>query len=98
LLEIELKEAGLCPFIYLKVKSSDLDQIITLLEKEVKQSISTEDFRGAKRFKRLIRVIKSLSKYGPDPANILDPVILPEGYNGKILLISVAGGIIQNTD
>ena len=81
----------------IKLKTSDLDQIITLLEKEVKQSISTEDFRGAKRFKRLIRAIKSLSKHGPDPANILDPVILPDGYNGKILLISISGGIIENT-
>ena len=93
-LEIALKQIA---EFQIKLKTSDFDQINTVLKKEVKQSISTEDFRGAKRFKRLIKAIKSLGKYGPDPANILDPVLLPEGYNGKILLISVSGGIMLNT-
>ena len=28
---------------------------------------------------------------------ILEPVILPDGYHGKILLLSVTGGAIENT-
>jgi hypothetical protein len=41
--------------------------------------------------------MKSLRRHGPDPACILEPVILPEGYHGKILLLSVSGGIIEYT-
>ena len=80
-----------------KLKASDFDGIAALLAEDLERSISEEDYRAAKRFKRLIGAVKSLSKYGPDPAKILNPVILPDGYNGKILLISVSGGIIENT-
>jgi hypothetical protein len=80
-----------------RLEASDFDRIISLLEKELKQRVSEEQFRSAKRLKRIINTITSLRKNGTDPSNILDPVLLPKGYNGKILLISVFGGIMQNT-
>ena len=34
---------------------------------------------------------------GHEPDSIIPPVILPEGYNGKILLVSVSGNGIKKT-
>ena len=81
----------------IRLKALDFDRIVSLLDEDLKQSISNEDFRAAKRINRIISAIKSLRRHGLDPASILEPVILPEGYNGKILLISVSGGVIENT-
>jgi hypothetical protein len=80
-----------------RLEASDFDRIVSLLEKELKQCVSEEQFRSAKRLKRIIDAISSLRKSDADPSTILDPALLPEGYNGKILLISVSGGIMQNT-
>jgi hypothetical protein len=41
--------------------------------------------------------MKTLSDRKPDSKTLIPPVILPEGYNGKILLVSVAGEVIDKT-
>lgn len=81
----------------IRLKASEFDRIVLFLEEDLKRCVFKEDFRAAKRLNRIISAIRSLRKDGTDPANILDPVILPEGYSGKILLLSVTGGIIENT-
>ena len=82
---------------HVRLESSDFDRIVSLLAEDLKHSTSEEDFRATKRLKRITNAITSLRKHGPDPSNILNPALLPEGYHGKILLISVSGGIMQNT-
>ena len=41
--------------------------------------------------------MKTLSDRKPDPKIQIPPAILPEGYSGKILLVSVAGAMIDKT-
>lgn len=93
-LEVALKQIA---EFQVTLKSSDFDPILTRLKIDLKQQVSTEQFRSANRLNRIITALKSLQQQGPDPACILDPVILPQGYHGKILLVSVSGGIIQNS-
>ena len=93
-LEIALKQIAA---FQVKLKSSDIDQVIEFLKKDLKQTVSKEQTRSAKRLKRLIDALQSLHMHGPDPANLIAPVILPEGYNGKILLLSVSGGVIGDS-
>ena len=81
----------------IELKSSDFDQAIAHLEKKAAHALSRELVRSAKRYRRIIATLQSLQRFGPDPASIIPAVILPEGYNGKILLISVSGGIIGDS-
>ncbi len=43
------------------------------------------------------REMKTLSDRKPDSKIQIPPTLLPEGYNGKILLVSVAGAKIEKT-
>jgi hypothetical protein len=82
---------------HVELKSYDFDEVIAHLKEKVEHALSKELVRSAKRYNRIIDTLQSLQRSGPDPANIIAPVILPEGYNGKILLASVSGGIIENS-
>ena len=76
------------------LKASDFDQVIKRLNEDMEIVLSKEQTRSAKRLNRIIDALQSLHRHGPDPGKIIPPVILPQGYNGKILLMSVSGGII----
>ena len=93
-LEVALKQVA---EFQVSITPSDFDPVLTLLKADLKQHVSKEQFRSANRLNRIITALKSLQQHGSDPACILDPVILPEGYRGKILLVSVSGGIIENS-
>jgi hypothetical protein len=93
-LEVALKQIA---EFQVTLKSSDFDPVLTLLKADLKQHVSKEQIRSASRLNRIITALKSLQQHGPDPACILDPVILPQGYHGKILLVSVSGGIIDSS-
>jgi hypothetical protein len=79
-----------------RLEKSDYDQIISFLIQEFEQYVSNQQVRSAKRLARIIHSVKSFRTHGLDPSNILEPVILPDGYHGKILLLSVTGGILEN--
>jgi hypothetical protein len=83
--------------LHVELKSSDFDEVIAHLKEIAEHAFSREQVRSAKRYHRIIETLQSLRKFGPDPSNIIPPVILPEGYNGKILLASASGGIIENS-
>lgn len=93
-LEVALKQIA---EFQVTLKPSDFDPVLTRLKADLKQHVSKQQIRSANRLNRIITALKSLQQHGPDPACILDPVILPQGYHGKILLVSVSGGIIGNS-
>jgi hypothetical protein len=83
--------------LHVELKSSDFDEVIAHLKEKAAHAFFREQIRNAKRYSRIIDTLQSLQRCGPDPTNIIAPVILPEGYHGKILLASVSGGIIENS-
>ena len=80
-----------------RLEKPDYDQIISFLEQELERNVSNQEIRFAKRLARIIHSVKSFRTHGLDPSNVLEPVILPDSYHGKILLLSVSGGVIENT-
>ena len=80
-----------------RLEKPDYDQIISFLEQELERNVSNQQVRPAKRLARIIHSVKSFRTHGLDPSNVLEPVILPDSYHGKILLLSVSGGVIENT-
>ncbi len=47
------------------------------------------------RWERRIHAISGLREHGPDPLKMILVSDLPEGYNGKILLVHLAGGVVE---
>ena len=45
---------------------------------------------------RKIKVLKRIRDHGCDPKKIIEKVVLPEGYAGKILMVAIMGGEIDN--
>ena len=79
-----------------RLEKPDYDQIISFLKQELERNVSNQQIRFAKRLARIIHSVKSFRTHGLDPSKILEPVILPDGYHGKILLLSVSGGVLEN--
>ena len=79
-----------------RLEKPDYDQIISFLERELERDVSNQQIRFAKRLARIMHSVKSFRTHGLDPSKILEPVILPDGYHGKILLLSVSGGVLEN--
>jgi len=42
-----------------------------------------------------IKALKRFCDHGSDPKKIIEQTILPEGYNGKILIVAIMGGVID---
>ena len=80
----------------IRLEKSDYDQIISFLEQELEHNVSNQQIRSAKRLERIMHSLNSFRAHGLDPSNILEPVILPDGYHGKILLLTVSGGVLEN--
>lgn len=73
----------------------DFTLLIDYFKNQIKRSLSEEKIREAIRFKRCLAAIKVLRDYGFDSRKLIPELILPEGYKGKILLISISGGLIE---
>lgn len=73
----------------------DFAPLIKYFKKQIKISQSEEKIRESIRFKRLLAAIKILREYGFDSKKLIPQLILPKGYNGKIILISISGGLIE---
>lgn len=73
----------------------DFASLIEYFNKQIKISQFEEKIRESIRFERRLAAIKILREYGFDSKNLIPQLILPKGYNGKIILISISGGLIE---
>jgi len=71
---------------------SDMDQMIDSFasKREPKNTKSPSPSINQK-----IKFLKKIRDYGCDPQKIIDKTILPKGYNGKILMVAMMGGVID---
>ena len=65
--------------LHIELKSSDFDEVIARLKEKTARALSSERIRPAKRYSRIIDALQSLQGFGPDPTNLIAPVVLPEG-------------------
>jgi cupin fold WbuC family metalloprotein len=78
-------------------KPVELDAIIQNLTDQLQRFLAAEDKRSAKQVQRRLRVLRNFRDSGINSKHLILPVDLPEGYNGKILLVSICGGVIEPT-
>lgn len=71
---------------------SDMDQMVKRL---VAQRKSENIISPPHQFERRIKALKRCRDHGCDPEKIIEKIILPQGYNGKILMVVIMGGVID---
>lgn len=76
--------------IFLKINESG--PIIRFLETEAAGLQAKGDIRWAIRLRRRAEALKVSQAHGQNPEKLICRVVLPERYNGKILLVSVSVG------
>ncbi|MBW2660369.1 MAG: hypothetical protein JRC87_12410, partial [Deltaproteobacteria bacterium] len=74
------------------LKKDEFDPITKILEKEADDRQAKGDIRWAVRLRRRAEALKVSQAHGQNPEKLIRRVVLPEGYNGKILLVSVSVG------
>ena len=92
--KLESAQAAMNEF-QVSLEKSDFDPIIDSLTAKVDSGRTEGEVRSANQFTRRIRAIKSFRDHGLDSKKLISPVILPEGYKGKILLVNIFGGMIR---
>lgn len=77
----------------------DRTALLTAAEQLERQApaLAKSDPAGARRSTRRACALRALAAHGPEPDRMLTEVDLPEGYEGKIVLVLVKGGGFDGT-
>lgn len=92
--KLELAVAAMNEF-QVSLQKSDFEPIIDSLKEKARYKYAKGEIRSANRSSRRIRALKIFRDHGLDPEKLIPLVELPEGYRGKILLVSFSGGVIE---
>ena len=79
------------------LEKSDFDPIIDSLTAKADGQRTEGEIHLANQFTRRVRAIKIFRDHGLDSKKLISPVLLPEGYKGKILLVNIFGGMIRES-
>jgi len=71
---------------------ADMGRLINCL---VTQRESADVIRSFNRLDRRIKALKRFRDHGCDPGQIIEKTTLKQGYNGKILIVAIMGGVID---
>lgn len=71
---------------------TDMERLINSL---VTQRESTDVISSFNRLDRRIKALKRFRDHGCDPGQIIEKTTLKQGYNGKILIVAIMGGVID---
>jgi hypothetical protein len=79
---------------FVSIHPSDIDPIIEKLNRHKKnESVLTNGQQLS--LSRQIKAIKAFRDYGPNPEKMIPTIDLPEGYCGKILMVTILDGVFQ---
>ncbi len=73
-----------------------IDASLQYLTREAKKAYAKGEIRRGNRLDRRAGALALFADYGLDPERLIRPAILPLGYRGKILLISIDGDNVPN--
>lgn len=77
-----------------RLERSDFDSLLSPMAENLRRARQSALHAEADRWVRRMRAIRGFRDHGPDPLRMIAPVELTEGYNGKILLVSLSGGVV----
>jgi hypothetical protein len=76
------------------LSDGDISTIVDYFRTSLKKALLTHDYTMTRRLRRRSDRFSDFCNHGFDPKRLLPPVELPDGYTGKFLLVSIAGGVI----
>jgi hypothetical protein len=79
-----------------RLASETLAPLAADYENRSRELLAAGEIGESRRLARRAAALNGLLIYGPDPARMVAEVELPEGYDGKILLMMLNGGGLDN--
>jgi len=80
----------------IRLERSDFETILAPMTEGLRRAQRSGKTGEAHRLFRRIYAIKGFRDHGPNPIGMINISDLQEGYDGKILLVRLAGGVIEN--
>jgi len=80
-----------------RLSAETLEPLIADYENRSRELRAAGDIGESRRLARRAAALNGLLAHGPLPARMVAEVELPDGYNGKILLVVLNGGGLDNT-
>lgn len=77
------------------LSESECRAIVNHFERELEQALRKADFPAVRRWRRRLEAFTAFCKSGFDSKSLIKPAELPAAYRGKILLITVFGGLLD---
>ena len=94
MVRLESASAAMKAF-HVSLSGSDFEPIIESFKTTVELEQSKGEIRSANRTERRKKAVAVFRDHGLDPKRLFAPAILPEGYNGKILLMVISVGALN---
>jgi hypothetical protein len=93
---VELESAvAVMKAFHVALSASDFELIIESFKTAAECERSKGEIRSANRLDRRKKAVEIFLDHGLDPKRLVPPVILSEGYVGKILLMAISGGVLN---
>ncbi len=80
---------------HVALSGSDLEPIIESFKAAAERKRSKGEIRFANRLDRRKKTVEVFRDHGLDPNRLIAPAVLPEGYNGKVLLVAISRGVLN---
>ena len=80
---------------HVSLSGSDIEPIIESFIAAAERERSKGEIRSANRFDRRKKAVEVFRDHGLNSNRLFAPAILPEGYNGRILLLAISGGVLN---
>ena len=94
MVRLESASAAMKAF-HVALSGSDFEPIIESFKTAAERERSNGEIRSANRLDRRKEAVAVFRDHGLDSKRLIAPAKLPEGYNGKILLMAVSGGVLN---
>jgi hypothetical protein len=80
-----------------RLEINDIHPLIARFENTAAEALLQNAFAEVRRLNHRKESLLAFCNSGFDAGGLIPPVRMPEGYRGKILLVSVSGGVIGQT-
>ena len=94
MVELESASAAMETF-NVSLSGSELEPVIESFKTSAERERSKGEIRSANRLDRRKKAVEVFRDHGLDSKRLIAPAILPEGYNGKVLLVALSGGVLN---
>ena len=95
MVKLESASAAMKAF-HVSLSKSDLEPVIESFKAAAEHELSKGEIRSANRIDRRKKAVAVFRDHGLNPKRLVAPAILPEGYNGRILLLAISGGVLND--